>query len=259
MKRPDAKRSWTAGAALAASLLLALVALAPVSAKDENPARALIEKSVDASGGMAKLTGWTTRIDTGHLKAEWPGWGELHANYTRWIRKPDGLKIDQDFSAFDHPFFFTYYFNKGEVWAVVNLGVRQNPAYTQRLTRAMETVDGIAYYLAQCDTFYIASEVPDDSLVASASIERVGVVDEGDTVFLDLDRKTHLLVRRIDDGGAFRVLYDDYREKDGVRLPYRVRTFQADGRTEEIVFEDYRIGEKIDDAVFEEYRPKPKE
>jgi len=161
------------------------------------------------------------------LKAEWPGWGELHANYTRWIRKPDGLKIDQDFTAFDHPFFFTYYYDKGEAWAVVNMvsgrtrvhpasdEVDQNGGRDRLLSRA-------------CDTFYVASEVPDDSLVAATSIDRVGVVDEGDTVLLDLDKNTHLLVRRIEDGGAVSVLYDDYREKNGVKLPYRVRTFQAD-------------------------------
>ena len=165
MKRTDVRRASTRGAALVAALLLALAVLAPVYAKDKNPAKELVEKSVKASGGLSKLTGWTTRIDKGHMKAEWPGWGELHANYTRWIRKPDGLKIDQDFAAFDHPFFFTYYYDKGEVWAVVNLGVRQNPTYTQRLTKTMKTVDGIAYYLAQCDTFYLALEVPDDSLV----------------------------------------------------------------------------------------------
>jgi hypothetical protein len=259
MKRTDVRRASTRGAALTAVLLLSLAVLAPVFAKDKDPAKELVEKSVKAAGGLSKLTGWTTRIDRGHMKAEWPGWGELHANYTRWIRKPDGLKIDQDFAAFDHPFFFTYYYDKGEVWAVVNLGVRQNPTYTQRLTKTMKTVDGIAYYLAQCDTFYLALEVPDDSLVAAATIDRVGVVDEGDTVLLDLDKKTHLLVRRIEDGGAVSVLYDDYRDKNGMKLPYRLRTFQADGRTEEIVFEDYRIGEKIEDAVFEEFRPKAKE
>jgi hypothetical protein len=43
------------------------------------------------------------------------------------------------------------------------------------------------------------------------------------------------------------------------QLPYRMRTYQGDGRTEEVVFEDYLIDEKIDGAVFEEFRPKPKE
>ena len=259
MKRRNAQRSLIAGSALLASLFLVLAVLAPADAKDKNPAKELVEKSVKASGGVSKLTGWTTRIDKGHMKAEWPGWGELHANYTRWIRKPDYMKIDQDFTAFDHPFFFTYYYNKGEVWAVVNLGVRQSERYTERITKSMKTIDGLAYYLAECDTFYLVTDAADDSLVAAASIDRVGVVNEGDTVLFDLDKKTHLVVRRIEDGGAVQVLFEDYRDKNGAKLPFKTTAYQADGRVEEVVFEDYLFGAKIEDAVFEEFRPKPKE
>ena len=247
------------GFAVLVPLYLSLAVLAPGHAEDKNPARELVAKSVDAAGGEARLTGWTTRIDKGHMKADWPGWGELHADYTRWIRKPDQLKIDQDFTAFDHPFFFTYYYNKGEVWAVVNLGVRQNERYTERMTKTMKTIDGLAYYLAECDTFYLVTDAVDDSLVAAAGIDRVGVVDHGDTVLFDLDKKTHLVVRRIEDRGAVHVLFDDYRDKNGVKLPFRMRVYQGDGRIEEVVFEDYLIDEKIDGAVFEEFRPKPKE
>ena len=259
MKRRNVRRSLIRGFAAFSPLFLALAVLGPGYAEDKNPAKELVAKSVDAAGGEAKLKGWTTRIDKGHMKAEWPGWGELHANYTRWIRKPDQLKIDQDFTAFDHPFFFTYYYNKGEVWAVVNLGVRQNERYTQRMTKSMRTIDGLAYYFAECDTFYLVADAADDSLVAAAGIDRVGVVDHGDTVLFDLDKKTHLVVRRIDDRGAAHVLFDDYRDKNGAKLPYRMRVYQVDGRIEEVVFEDYLIDEKIDGAVFEEFRPKPQE
>jgi len=78
-------------------------------------------------------------------------------------------------------------------------------------------------------------------------------------VLFDLDKKTHLVVRRIEDRGATHVIFDDYRDKNGAKLPYRMRVYQADGRIEEVVFEDYLIDEKIDGAVFEEFRPKPKE
>jgi hypothetical protein len=169
------------------------------------------------------------------------------------------LKIDQDFAAFDHPFFFTYYLDKGEVWAVVNLGVRQNERYTKRMTKTMRTIDGLAFYLAECDTFYLVTDAADDSLLAAAGFDRVGVVDQGDTVLFDLDKKTHLVTRRIEDRGAVHVLYDDYRDSKGVKLPYRMRVFQGDGRVEEVVFDEFLVDEKIDAAVFEEFRPKPKE
>ncbi len=249
-----------AAVVVSAMVLLALSVLPEGGrAADDNPAKELVKLSVKAAGGQSRSVSWTTRIDTGHLKANWPGWGELNATYARWIKKPDKMKIDQDFTAFDHPFFFTYYVNQGEVWSVVNLGVRQNERLTKRMTKTMRTIDGLAYYLAECDTFYMVTDVADDSLVAASTIDRVGVVDLGDTVVFDLDKKTHLLVRRIEDRGATHVLYADYREVNGLKMPYRMTVHQEDGRIEEYVFEEFRFDGKIDDAIFEESRPKRKE
>jgi len=168
------------------------------------------------------------------------------------------MKIDQDFTAYDHPFFFTYYYNGGEVWAVVNLGVRQNERYTKRLTKNMRTVDGMAYYLADCDTFYLVADVADDSLVAASSIDRVGIVDQGDTVLFDLDKKTHLPVRRIEDRGSVQVLFGDYRDTNGIKIPYQRTVYQEGALTEEQKLDEILLNGKIDDAIFEEFRPKPK-
>ncbi len=96
-----------------ACLCLVLAVLAPADAKDKNPAKELVEKSVKAIGRGRRWPGLDDEDRQGSLTADWDGWGELHANYTRWIRKPDKMKIDQDFTAFDHPFFFTYYYNAG--------------------------------------------------------------------------------------------------------------------------------------------------
>jgi hypothetical protein len=227
-------------------------------AEDDNPAKAIVMRSVEAAGGSEKARNWTTRVDRGHMVANWPGWGELHANYTRWVKKPDKMKIDQDFTAFDHPFFFTYYYNAGAVWAVVNLGARQNERYTRRMTKNMRTADGLAYYAAECDTFWLVTEVEDDSLVAASSIDRVGIVDHGDTVLFDFDKKTHLPVRRLDDGGSVQVLFDDYKETPAGRIAHRLAVYQQGAKTEEQTLEEIVFGEKIDDAIFDELRPAPK-
>jgi hypothetical protein len=246
-------------ATLAAVALLAFAGRQAPRAEEAAPAKAIVARSVEAAGGTEKAREWTTRIDRGHMVAHWPGWGELHANYTRWIKKPDKMKMDQDFTAFDHPFFFTYYYNAGDVWAVVNLGARQNERYTKRMTKNMRTADGLSYYLAECDTFYIVTDVPDDSLLAASAIERVGIVDQGDTVLFDFDRKTRLPVRRIEDRGAVQVLFDDYRETQGGRIAHRLTIYQQGALTEEHALEEIVFGEAIDDAIFEELRPKPKE
>jgi hypothetical protein len=167
------------------------------------------------------------------------------------------LKLDQDFSAYDHPFFFAYYYNSGEAWMMVNLGTRQNERTTNRMTERMKTIDGVVYYLTNCDTFYLVTDVPDDSLVTAASIERVGVVDNGDTILFDLDKTTHMPVRRVEESGSRQTLFDDYRDAGGIKMPFHVTSFE-DGAKSEYVWKEIRFGEKIDPANFEEYRPKKK-
>jgi hypothetical protein len=236
---------------------LMTVALQPVTA-GEDEGKALLAKAVDAIGGKDAAIGWQTRVGKGQLTSNWPGWGELHADCIDLVQKPDKMKLDQDFSAYDHPFFFAYYYNGGEAWMMVNLGTRQNERTTQRMTERMRTIDGIAYYLANCDTFYLATDVPDDSLIAAAAIDRVGVVDNGDTVLFDLDKKTHMVVRRIEAGGSRHTLFDDYRETGGIKMPYHVTSFES-GAKSEYVWKEIKFNEKIDPAQFEEYRPKKKE
>jgi hypothetical protein len=244
--------------AVVAAVCLLSAVLQSGQAEDKNPAKALVAASVKAMGGEKKARSWKTMTEKGQLVAHWEGWGELHSNYTREVTKPDKMKIDQDFTAYDHPFFFTYYYNGGDVWAVVNLGVRQNERYTKRLTKNMRTVDGMAYYLADCDTFYLVTDVADDSLVAAAGIDRVGVVDQGDTVLFDLNKKTHLPVRRIEDRGSVQVLFSDYRKTKGLMLPYTRTVYQEGAVTEEQKLDEIVFDQKIDDAIFEEFRPKPK-
>ncbi|MEJ2719818.1 MAG: hypothetical protein P8181_01575 [bacterium] len=226
-------------------------------AGDDAP-KALLAKAVDAIGGVDAATGWQTRVGKGVLTSNWPGWGELHADCTDLVQKPDKMKLDQDYSAYDHPFFFAYYYNGGEAWMMVNLGVRQNERTTARMTERMRTIDGAAYYLTHCDTFYLVTDVPDDSLVSAASIDRLGVVDNGDTVLFDLDKETHLPVRQVLDGGARQILMDDYRDTGGIKMPFHVTLFES-GSKSEYVWKEIEFNEKIDPAVFEEFRPKAKE
>jgi hypothetical protein len=235
--------------------LVALM-LQPVNAGDD-AGKALLAKAVDAMGGEKTATGWETRVSKGTLTATWPGWGELHADCLDLVQKPDKLKLDQDFSAYDHPFFFAYYYNSGEAWMMVNLGTRQNERTTNRMTERMKTIDGVVYYLTNCDTFYLVTDVPDDSLVTAASIERVGVVDNGDTILFDLDKTTHMPVRRVEESGSRQTLFDDYRDAGGIKMPFHVTSFE-DGAKSEYVWKEIRFGEKIDPANFEEYRPKKK-
>jgi hypothetical protein len=240
---------------IAAAVVLLGMAASVGLAGDENPARALLETSVEASGGMEAAGAWKTMTSTGELTANWPGWGELRAECSLKVKRPGKLVLDQDFTVHDHPFFFTFYYNEGETWTVINLGVRQNPYYAEATTRALKDTGGMHYYLTECDTFFVVEAVPDDSLVAGSSVDRVGIVDNGDTVMVDLDRQTHLPVRLIRDAGGEQTLFSDYRAVGPLTVPFKTTVYENGAAAAEYVWESILFDEPIDEAVFEEYRP----
>jgi hypothetical protein len=250
-------RCTVAGLALATLLPWAPGPLVDrADAGDKNPARDILEKSVEAIGGKKLCQSWKTLVGKGQLTVHWAGWGSPRANATLWVKRPDKMVLDQDFSANDHPFFFAYYYNGGEVWAMVNLGVRQHPRYTRSVTRAFKNVNSVYYYLTECDTMWVVPDVPDDSLVVGSSVDRVGVVDLGDTILVDLDKESHLPVRQLEDGGTQQIMFADWHEARGkLKRPYRVTQYQNGAVTAEYVWKEFEFDVPIEDGLFEEYRP----
>ncbi len=244
-------------AALIACAFIALLAASgnasgpPGTAAD--PARALLEK---ASKALGEDKPWTTRVEKG-LFIEWDteGWGTLKADYTRTIKKPDKLKIDQDNSAYDHPFFRLYYYSGGEAWGIVNLTTRQSPALTASLKTVLDRVDGVRYFLAACDTFFVAAPVPDDSILKGKDLARAGCVLKGDTILFDVSKKTNLLARRIENKGARAFVFEDYRNVRGHTMPFHVLVYDSGRKASEYSWSSIAFDEKLDDAIFEENRP----
>jgi outer membrane lipoprotein-sorting protein len=251
------KAKWPAAAVLAA---LACIAFLPAFARaaglpgeTADPAKSLLEK---ASKALGEDRPWTTRVEKGlHIEWDTEGWGTLKADYTRSIKKPDKLKIDRDNSAYDHPFFRTYYYNGDDAWYVTNLNPGRNPQVTASMKNLLERVDGIAFYLAACDTFFTASAAPDDTLLPGAELLRAGCVLKGDTTLFDVDAKTHLLRRRVENKGARVSIFEDYRKDDGRMVPYHVTVYDAGKKTNEFVWEKITFESSLDDAIFEENRP----
>jgi hypothetical protein len=250
-------RKWRA---VLTAIVLAPIVLTPAIALGgghgptaDGPPRALLEHS---SRAMGEQKPWTTRVEEGE-QTQWNtgGWGTLRAHYTRWIKKPDKAKIDQDNSVYDHPFYRTYYYDGGDAWYIVNLNASRSPQILASMKALVERADGIAYYLTACDTFFAVSPVPDDSVLTGASIRRAGCVLKGDTVLFDIDAKTSLLDRRIDNKGKRTLVFGDYRMMDGRMVPLRVTQYDDGIKDSEIIWKSVRYGEKIDDAIFDENRP----
>jgi hypothetical protein len=251
------KTMWFPAAALAVLACFAPFAASGAAAATPggaaNPAKAVLEK---ASKALGEDKPWTTRVEKG-LFVEWDteGWGTLRADYTRSIKKPDKLKIDQDNSAYDHPFFRLYYYNGGEAWGIVNLTTRQSPQLTANLKTLIDRVDGIRYFLAACDTFFTAEAVPDDSILRGKDLVRAGCVLKGDTILFDVNRKTNLLARRIENKGTRAFVFEDYEKVRGHRMPFHVLVYDSGRKASEYQWKSIAFDEKLDDAMFEEDRP----
>ena len=245
--------------AIALTVSLAMTLSGTAAADESAEAKELLVKSVEAMGGMELSTGWTTMVQKGILHQFQPGWGNLTADCTRHVKKPGMIRDERDFSAYDHPFFYNYYLNGDDAWMLVNMMVREHPRVTEAMKNMMRLIDGIAYYVAHTDTLFLVPEVPDDSLFAGSSIDRVGVVDEGDTLYVDLSRETGFPVRRIDNGGARHIIMDIYRETGGLMVPFHVRVYEQTGVTTEYLWDEIEYGVEIESAIFEEYRPAKEE
>lgn len=229
------------------------------SPQEKDPAKRLLGKAVKKLGGLEKTRGWTTRMERGILTQNRPGWGTLQADCAFYVKKPGKLKMDQDFSAYDNPFYFEYYYNEGDAWAVVNANTHQNPRITANLEEFMKDVDGLPYYYDVCDTFYLAGEVADDSLFAGSEITRIGCVQEGDTVMFDFSTESHLPVRIIKQGGATYIILDDYHKTCGIMAPFHRTMYENGAMTADYVWEEITFDGQIDDAIFEENRPPKQE
>jgi hypothetical protein len=252
------RRAGIAALPVACLFLLFMIVQLGCAQEEKDPAKRLLSRSVRALGGEKRARGWNTRVERGILESHWAGWGHLRANCSRYVKKPDKMKIDNDYSAYDHPFFYVFYYNQGESWYMVNLNVRQHPRIKQSMEEALERVDGAAFFLAECDTFFQVMDVPDDSLLAGSTVERVGCIHEGDTTLFDLSSRTHLPLRRIDNGGTRHILFEDYRKTSGLKVPFHVTTYQNGRITDEQTWEDVRFNVELADSIFEENRP-PKE
>jgi hypothetical protein len=247
-------------AVLSACLCILLIFSSAATAGEENGGKRLLEQSVEAMGGAKAARGWTTMSATGILNQFRPGWGTLKANCSRHIKKPDKAREERDFSAYDHPFFYNYYLNGEDAWMFVNMMTREHPMVTKSMKNLVRTIDETAYYAEECDTFFVVNDVPDDSLFSGSSFDRVGVVDQGDTLLFDLSRETRLPIRRIERNGAAHVILSDYRETGGLIVPFHIEVLEPQaGMSTEYVWEEILFDAEINDAIFEENRPTRKE
>lgn len=239
-------------------LLTASFFLVSCATQEKDPAKRVLLESVKSTGGMSRSTGWTSLVQKGTLTSVWPGWGTLKADAEYYTVKPDKQLLDQDYSAHDHPFYFVYTYNAGQAWSEVNMGIRQNDRTTSMLEKRMREIDGLAYFVTACDTFYIDSTATDDSLFTVSQFTRIGCVQNGDTILFDIASDTRYPLRKIErsQAGETHTIMSDYRKSGALTVPYRVTVYQNGSMTSDFDWEEIVYDVEVDPALFEKNRPE---
>jgi len=239
--------------ALIPAALVVFFLLSSSSGARELTAVEILQRAVKETGCHLE---WKTRIEEGTFIA-WntPGWGTLRANYTRIVKKPDRIKIDQDYSAYDHPFFRTFYYLDGDAWVVTNLVPRRSERTKQLMEDFLKKADWLAYYLDASKEIFSMDAPADDSLIAGKSLYRVCCATEEDSTILDIDRISFLPLRQIDSHGQRHRIFDDYKNVQGRNLPFRIIIFENGKKTQEMIWDSIEFDKTVSDSIFSENRP----
>jgi len=213
----------------------------------------ILEKAVAKTGCNIP---WSTRIEEGtYIAWNTPGWGTLRAHYTRIVKRPAMVKIDQDFSAFDHPFFRTHYYYKGDSWAQVNLITRKSERAKRALEEFLAKLDWIAYYLSSSDEISTTDANGSDSMIAVKEYYRVLCTGKRDTVILDIEKNKFLPLRLIDQTKKRQTIYEDFRRVNKRTLPFHITVYDEGKKTQEFIWERIEFDKNIPDSIFVENQP----
>jgi len=239
---------------------LAITTIVVLSLSASNPAtveqlsgKLILEKAIGKTGCNIP---WSTRIEEGtYIAWNTPGWGTLRAHYTRIVKRPDMVKIDQDFSAFDHPFFRTYYYYKGDSWAQVNLVTRKSERAKIALEEFLANLDWVAYYLNSSDEISTTDINGSDSIIAGKEYYRVLCTGKSDTAILDIEKNKFLPLRLIEPTKKRQTIYEDFRSVNKRTLPFHIIIYDKGKKTQEFIWERIEFDKNIPDTIFVENQP----
>lgn len=213
----------------------------------------IMKKAIEKTG-CSKT--WQTRIEEGTFIA-WntPGWGTLRARYERVVKKPDKIKIDQDYSAYDHPFFRTFYYFSGDAWVVTNLVPRRSERTKTMLEDFLKKLDWLSYYLENSEKIFSMKAPSGDSLIAGRGVYRICCATTQDSTIFDIEKDSFLPLRQIETHAKRQLIFHDYRKVQGRRIPYRTVIFENDKKTQEIIWDKVEFDKVVSDSLFLENRP----
>jgi hypothetical protein len=230
-----------------------------VRADDEADAKALLDKAIKARGGADTLSKF--KAATVKMKGKYYGMGDgIDFTLERSSQFPDRSRVEISGEANGQKFSFTQVLQGDKGWnasegasqelSKEDLAETKENLYAEWVTQ-LYPLTAKEYKLAPLGE----SKVGDKEAIGL----KVSRKDHRD-INLYFDKKTSLLVKReatikdMMNGGkevAEEVLYDDYKEKDGVKYPAKVVVNRDGKKYVESETTEYKPAEKIDDKTFE--------
>jgi zinc protease len=191
-----------------------------VSAAHDSAARELIDRAVQAKGGLARLTSIRTMKVTASTVVQTEG-GRIEVPSTTSIRYPGAFRVDARFPAGT----VAQVFNAGEYWIQDARGAREAPPALAAEIRSNVQRDAVAMLLALAEGRLEAtrSDMPTERGARPA----IRVQSPGARpVTLVFDPQTYLLTMQRYEipgppAGSMEEAYSDYRVVDGVQVAFK--------------------------------------
>jgi hypothetical protein len=239
------------------SLALALAVTAAAAGADEPAdARAVINKAVETVGGAAKLAGMKTYTQKAHGRFHAPG-GPVAFSGTWVVNWPDQVREEVDTESGGTKFHVIKVIAGDKGWLRVNDSLVELDRDALAGEREQVYAAHVATLLPLEDKDFILTPMGESKVGdRPAAGVKVAHKDHGDiNLFFDKEKgwllRAEFRVKSPHGEATQEVLYDDYRETDGLKRPWKT-TVRRDGKVlAETEVTEFKAQEKPDAKLFE--------
>jgi YHS domain-containing protein len=220
--------------------------------------RELLERAVRAMGGSTALDGLTTMSEA-ETHVEPRRTGEVKISNRLFWRFPDAIRTERDFPKFT----IANVILPSGGWSVAPNGGTQMPEAAVNNLRVEAERHPVALLRRRAAPGVTVAAVGRET-VAGAEVDRVRVRDGAIDVTLGIRPATGLIhsitfVDRGQDGryGQFLLIYDDYRDVNGLKLAFKRRALFDDAPepSRSVEFSSITVNTPLDSKLFEPPAP----
>jgi outer membrane lipoprotein-sorting protein len=238
------RRTCGAAGLIVAVGLLASVAAAPAQTADE-----IVANNLAARGGLAKIKAIQTIKETGQLAAQ-----AMQASLTITAKRPNMMRQDVSIMGMS----MVRSFDGTTAWMMQSGGQTGTPPPAPVVVpepdasqiRDQANFDGpLVDYKAQGTTVdLVGTETLNGRKVYHLKL----TTKDQHVIHCYIDTETNLEARIVNEvqGGSIEQQLSDYREVDGLKFPFLVRTMQGGNVIAELQITKVELNQAVDDSIF---------